>query len=124
MDKLDVTDAQIQSQYVISVILDREDDVQVNVTFSQVYFGELLVSVQVGVSNWQEELHQSQFVVLLSSHCSVPSIILLPQTAHVAHNIVTELVHIQVFIIVHVILLVTIMVPVYDQEFVYECIVV
>jgi len=94
------------------VILDREDDVQVNVMFCHVYFGESLLSVQVGVSKTQEELHQSQFVVLLSSHCSVPSIILLLQTAHVSHNIVTVDVQEPVFTIVHVILLVVIMVAV------------
>jgi len=66
----------------------------------------------VGVSNWQEELHPSQFVVLLSSHCSVHSIMLLPQIAHVAHNIVTVDGQEPVFTIVQVILLVVIMVAV------------
>lgn len=41
----------------------RPDAVHVNITFSHVYFGELFVSVQDGVSRWQYELHQSQLFV-------------------------------------------------------------
>ena len=48
----------------------------------------------MGVSKIQEELQPSQLVRFQSSHCSSSSNILLPQAVHVADNIVTGVVQV------------------------------
>ncbi len=89
----DNVQVQLPSQKLIHSKIARHQ-VLIKVTTWPVYLGELFVSEQEGVSTIQVALHQSQDVVLLSSHCSDHSNILFQQTNHVAANIVTEVVHV------------------------------
>ena len=65
----DNVQVQLPSQKLIHSKIARHQ-VLIKVTTWPVYLGELFVSEQKGVSNLQEESHQSQSILLLSSHCS------------------------------------------------------
>ena len=86
---------QLLSQKLIDSKIARHH-VLINETNCPVYFDELFVIVQEGVSNVQVELHQSEFVLLLSSHCSVHSVDQFQQTAQVAAVVSTTHIWIQV----------------------------